>query len=134
MLSALVTGVAPERQKIMVKGGVLKDDQEWGKAGIKPGAKLMMIGTADAVPQAPTAQQARNVYDLSYVGIRLHRRGNLTGAKLLKMGTAHVVGSSADKFCCRASSRPPTAEQHCLQRGSQLGELSAGLCGGPARG
>jgi hypothetical protein len=41
----------------MVKGGMLKDDQEWAKAGIKPGAKLMMMGTADAVPQAPTAQQ-----------------------------------------------------------------------------
>lgn len=41
----------------MVKGGMLKDDQEWAKAGIKPGAKLMMMGTADAVPQAPAAQQ-----------------------------------------------------------------------------
>lgn len=61
-------GVAPERQKIMVKGGMLRDDQEWGKAGIKPGAKLMMMGTADAVPQAPTAQQASRrfpVWDLS---------------------------------------------------------------------
>jgi ubiquitin carboxyl-terminal hydrolase 14 len=51
--------VAPERQKVMVKGGMLKDDQEWAKAGIKPGAKLMMMGTADAVPQAPTAHQVR---------------------------------------------------------------------------
>lgn len=57
----LRTGVAPERQKIMVKGGLLKDDQQWGKAGIKPGQKLMMMGTADAVPQAPIAKQVGNV-------------------------------------------------------------------------
>ena len=51
-------GVAPERQKIMVKGGLLRDDQEWAKAGIKSGQKLMMMGTADVVPIAPTGNQA----------------------------------------------------------------------------
>lgn len=51
-------GVAPERQKIMVKGGLLRDDTEWAKAGIKPGQKLMMMGTADVVPTAPTGNQA----------------------------------------------------------------------------
>ena len=55
--AAPAAGVAPERQKIMVKGGMLKDEQEWSKAGVKPGQKLMMMGTAEAVPQAPAAQQ-----------------------------------------------------------------------------
>jgi ubiquitin carboxyl-terminal hydrolase 14 len=49
-----LTGVPVERQKIMVKGGMLKDDADWGKLGIKMGQKLMMMGTADAVPVAPT--------------------------------------------------------------------------------
>ena len=49
-----MTGVPVERQKIMVKGGMLKDDADWTKLGIKPGQKLMMMGTADAVPVAPT--------------------------------------------------------------------------------
>ena len=55
--AAARAGVAPERQKIMVKGGLLKDDGDWAKAGVKPGQRLMMIGTAEAVPTAPTTQQ-----------------------------------------------------------------------------
>lgn len=40
-----LTGVEPERQKILVKGGQLKDDTELSKLSIKPGATLMMMGT-----------------------------------------------------------------------------------------
>lgn len=42
-----LTGVPPERQKIMVKGGLLKDDSDWGKVNLKPKQKLMMMGLAD---------------------------------------------------------------------------------------
>ena len=53
-----LTGVPPERQKVMgVKGGLLKDDADWGKLGLKAGQKLTMMGSADKVPQAPTTQQ-----------------------------------------------------------------------------
>lgn len=48
-----LTGVHPERQKIMVKGGLLKDDADLRKLGLKEGQRLMLIGTADAIPQAP---------------------------------------------------------------------------------
>ncbi|KZV31826.1 Ubiquitin-specific protease 6 [Dorcoceras hygrometricum] len=48
-----LTGVPPERQKIMVKGGLLKDDADWAKVGVKEGQKLMMMGTADEVIKAP---------------------------------------------------------------------------------
>ena len=44
-----LTGVPPERQKIMVKGGMLKDDSDWGAVGLKEGQKLMMMGTAEKV-------------------------------------------------------------------------------------
>uniref|UniRef100_A0A2N9HSF5 Ubiquitin carboxyl-terminal hydrolase n=1 Tax=Fagus sylvatica TaxID=28930 RepID=A0A2N9HSF5_FAGSY len=44
-----LTGVPPERQKIMVKGGLLKDDAEWLTLGVKEGQKLMMMGTADII-------------------------------------------------------------------------------------
>lgn len=46
-------GVAPERQKIMVKGGMLKDDSDWATLSIKPGQKLMMMGTAGALLPPP---------------------------------------------------------------------------------
>ena len=47
-----LTGVPPERQKIMVKGGMLKDDADMAKLGLKEGQKLMMMGSADKVPLA----------------------------------------------------------------------------------
>lgn len=40
-----VTNVEPDRQKIIVKGGQLKDDQDLSKLGIKPGHIFMMMGT-----------------------------------------------------------------------------------------
>jgi ubiquitin carboxyl-terminal hydrolase 14 len=44
-----LTGVAPDRQKILVKGGQLKDDGDWAKVALKEGQSLMMMGTADKV-------------------------------------------------------------------------------------
>lgn len=35
----------PDRQKILVKGGQLKDDTDISKLGIKPGHTFMMMGT-----------------------------------------------------------------------------------------
>ena len=40
-----LTGVEPERQKILVKGGQLKDDADLSKLGVKPGHTFMMMGT-----------------------------------------------------------------------------------------
>lgn len=41
-----LTGVEPERQKILVKGGQLKDDQDLSKLGAKAGQVFMMMGSA----------------------------------------------------------------------------------------
>ncbi|CAL5229639.1 g13003 [Coccomyxa viridis] len=49
-----LTGVPPDRQKIMVKGGMLQDDADLSKLNLKPKQKLMMMGTADKLPDAPT--------------------------------------------------------------------------------
>lgn len=48
-----VTGVAVERMKVMVKGGVLKDDSSWKKIGPKPGQTFMVIGAAGELPKPP---------------------------------------------------------------------------------
>lgn len=40
-----VTNVPPERQKILVRGGPLKDDAELGKVGFKPNQVVMVLGT-----------------------------------------------------------------------------------------
>ncbi|KAF2116554.1 hypothetical protein BDV96DRAFT_28538 [Lophiotrema nucula] len=40
-----LTGVEPERQKILVKGGQLKDDADMSKLGLKAKQTIMMMGT-----------------------------------------------------------------------------------------
>ncbi|XP_078543572.1 ubiquitin carboxyl-terminal hydrolase 14 isoform X2 [Lissotriton helveticus] len=47
-----LTGVQPARQKVMVKGGTLKDD-EWGNIKLKNGMTLLMMGSAEALPEEP---------------------------------------------------------------------------------
>ncbi|KAL9639957.1 MAG: hypothetical protein Q9164_000586 [Protoblastenia rupestris] len=41
-----LTGVEPDRQKILVKGGQLTDDTDLSKLGAKPGQIFMMMGTS----------------------------------------------------------------------------------------
>ncbi|KAI0052457.1 cysteine proteinase [Auriscalpium vulgare] len=48
------TGVPVDRMKVMVKGGVLKDDADWKKAGAKEGATFMVIGAAGELPKPPS--------------------------------------------------------------------------------
>jgi len=49
-----LTQVPPERQKIMgLKGGPVKDDATWEALQVKQGQVLMLMGTADKVPEPP---------------------------------------------------------------------------------
>ncbi|EIN05233.1 cysteine proteinase [Punctularia strigosozonata HHB-11173 SS5] len=48
-----LTGVPQERMKVMVKGGVLKDDASWAKIAPKANQTFMVIGAAGPLPQAP---------------------------------------------------------------------------------
>ncbi|KAJ3504728.1 hypothetical protein NLJ89_g7782 [Agrocybe chaxingu] len=48
-----LTGVPPDRMKVMVKGGVLRDDSTWKKIGPKEGQTFMVIGAAGELPKAP---------------------------------------------------------------------------------
>uniref|UniRef100_A0A8C7YH87 Ubiquitin carboxyl-terminal hydrolase n=1 Tax=Oryzias sinensis TaxID=183150 RepID=A0A8C7YH87_9TELE len=50
-----LTGVQPDRQKVMVKGGTLKDD-EWGNIKLKNGMTLLMMGSAEALPEEPAVR------------------------------------------------------------------------------
>ena len=48
------TGVPPERQKVMVKGGLLKNDADLQKLNFKPGQMIMVIGSTGELPKAPS--------------------------------------------------------------------------------
>ncbi|XP_022232940.2 ubiquitin carboxyl-terminal hydrolase 14-like [Drosophila obscura] len=47
-----LTGVEPDRQKVMCKGGILKDDQ-WNLQ-LKDGAVVLLLGSKEDVPEVPT--------------------------------------------------------------------------------
>ncbi|KAI0369345.1 cysteine proteinase [Pilatotrama ljubarskyi] len=48
-----LTGVPPDRMKVMIKGGILKDDTDWRKVGPKAGQTFMVIGAAGELPKPP---------------------------------------------------------------------------------
>ncbi|GAA6071738.1 ubiquitin carboxyl-terminal hydrolase 14, partial [Tachysurus ichikawai] len=50
-----LTGVQPDRQKVMIKGGTLKDE-EWGNIKIKNGMTFLMMGSADTLPEEPAVR------------------------------------------------------------------------------
>uniref|UniRef100_A0A8C4QEL3 Ubiquitin carboxyl-terminal hydrolase n=1 Tax=Eptatretus burgeri TaxID=7764 RepID=A0A8C4QEL3_EPTBU len=58
-----LTGVQPDRQKVVFKGTTLKDD-DWGKFCIKDGITLLLMGSADELPQEP-AEKPLFVEDMS---------------------------------------------------------------------
>ncbi|KZS89404.1 cysteine proteinase [Sistotremastrum niveocremeum HHB9708] len=47
------TGVPADRMKVMIKGGVLKDDTDWKKVAPKAGQQFLVIGTASELPKPP---------------------------------------------------------------------------------
>ncbi|EEA07110.1 ubiquitin carboxyl-terminal hydrolase family protein [Cryptosporidium muris RN66] len=52
-----LTGVPPERQKLMSPCGLLKDNSNLSKLGLKDGAKIMLVGTSEGNElRAPTNQ------------------------------------------------------------------------------
>ncbi|XP_037958687.1 ubiquitin carboxyl-terminal hydrolase 14 [Teleopsis dalmanni] len=58
-----LTGVAPERQKVMCKGGILKDN-EWN-IQIKDGATVLLLGTKDPVNQEPPTVAVKFIEDMN---------------------------------------------------------------------
>ncbi|KAK9455978.1 hypothetical protein V1511DRAFT_496205 [Dipodascopsis uninucleata] len=53
-----LTGVEPDRQKILVKGGQLKNDTDLNTLGLKPNQALMMMGTPGELPKEPVKKMA----------------------------------------------------------------------------
>ncbi|XP_071965808.1 ubiquitin carboxyl-terminal hydrolase 14-like [Antedon mediterranea] len=58
-----LSGVQPDRQKVMLKGAVLKEEN-WGTFKLKDGTTFLMMGTADELPKEPL-QKTMFVEDMS---------------------------------------------------------------------
>ncbi|KAI1803704.1 cysteine proteinase [Daldinia bambusicola] len=60
-----LTGVEPERQKILVKGGQVKDDTPMSKFDFKPGQTIMMLGTPGQESLARPKEPIKFVEDMT---------------------------------------------------------------------
>jgi len=58
-----LSGVPPDRQKVLIKGGQLKDD-DWGKQQPKEGMTIMVMGSAEEVKVDAPANMPKFVEDL----------------------------------------------------------------------
>ena len=57
-----LTGVQPERQKVMLKGAIL--DQSWDKMKMKDGLMMLMMGTKDEDMPAQPVEKTKFVEDM----------------------------------------------------------------------
>lgn len=102
-----LTSVPIERQKIMgVKGGTLKDDAKFDALGIKPGQKLMMMGSADVLA-APPPTATIFAEDLPQEAIDAAASTNPAG--LANLGNTCYLNSSLQ--CLRAIPEVSTSLQ-----------------------
>ena len=94
-----LSGVPPDRQKVMIKGALLKDE-EWGKAAPKEGATVMLMGSAEAKPVEPPANLPKFVEDLPE-SQQAHLGTKQYGSGLQNLGnTCYVSGSEQSPALC----------------------------------
>ncbi|RYP65179.1 hypothetical protein DL770_009057 [Monosporascus sp. CRB-9-2] len=90
-----LTGVEPERQKVLIKGGQLKDDAPMSKFGLKPGQTLMMMGTpgGDGAPQlARPKEKIKFVEDMTEA--EAAQQEGATPAGLANLGNTCYLNST----------------------------------------
>eukprot|EP00127_Corallochytrium_limacisporum_P001444 Clim_evm6s56 gene=Clim_evmTU6s56 len=89
-----LTGVPPERQKIMVKGGILKDDGDWSKIGPKEGQTFMMMGTAGEVMTEVPTGTARPKFDEDLAENQADAMMRDTPAGMVNLGNTCYMNST----------------------------------------
>ncbi|UJR16337.1 hypothetical protein I4U23_003243 [Adineta vaga] len=65
-----ITNVPSERQKIMVKGQTI-GDETWGKVTLTNGLTLLMMGSADPIPEIPT-EKVKFLEDMTEAQLARH--------------------------------------------------------------
>ncbi|KAH3661668.1 hypothetical protein OGAPHI_006518 [Ogataea philodendri] len=86
-----LTNVPPERQKVLLKGGQLKDDSDLSGFNLKEGQTIMVLGTADAPVETPK-QEIKFVEDLDPKDLNFNPNNEPSG--LVNLGNTCYLNSS----------------------------------------
>lgn len=104
-----VTHVPPERQKVLIKGGLLKDDTPLGKVGARAGQQFMVLGAVGELPKAPE-KPVQFLEDLP--------EDELNKAKDLRVGLVNLGNT-----CCRGGEWYTVVRQRHARPGLCLVDL-----------
>ena len=89
-----LTGVEPERQKILVKGGQLKDETDLSTIGAKPGQTFMMMGTPAAGSAALERPKEKMRFMEDMTEAEAARQAGATPAGLQNLGNTCYLNST----------------------------------------
>ncbi|KIW26931.1 uncharacterized protein PV07_06719 [Cladophialophora immunda] len=89
-----LTGVEPERQSVLIKGGKLKDDTELSKLNAKPGQIFTMLGTASGESSAVTAPAEKPKFVEDMTEAEAAAQEGATPAGLQNLGNTCYLNST----------------------------------------
>ncbi|KAF7531709.1 hypothetical protein G7054_g8647 [Neopestalotiopsis clavispora] len=89
-----LTGVEPARQKVLVKGGPLKDDADVSKLGLKSGQTIMMMGTPGEGPHVLERPKEPVKFAEDMTDAELAQQEGATPAGLQNLGNTCYLNST----------------------------------------
>ncbi|KFY74949.1 hypothetical protein V499_05048 [Pseudogymnoascus sp. VKM F-103] len=130
-----LTGVEPERQKILVKGGQLKDDTDLSKLGAKPGQTFMMMGTPATDGNAISRPKEKTKFVEDMTEAEQARQDGATPAGLQNLGNTCYLNSTLQTLRAVPELQKELAKyKGTTDSNSALGGLSQFGLGGPSAG
>ncbi|KAK4694712.1 ubiquitin carboxyl-terminal hydrolase 14, partial [Lecanoromycetidae sp. Uapishka_2] len=117
-----LTGVEPDRQKILVKGGQLKDDTDLSKLGAKPGQTFMMMGTPADGGAALARPKEKMKFMEDMTDAEVARLDGATPAGLQNLGNTCYMNSTLQTL--RAV---PELQEQLLKYTGEIGGPSRGV-------
>lgn len=89
-----MTGVEPDRQSLLIKGGKLKDDTDLSKLNAKPGQLFTMLGTASAEGSALAAPKEKPKFAEDMTEAEAAAQEGATPAGLQNLGNTCYLNST----------------------------------------